>query len=276
MTLPNSEQQTALAANVSIYDAADQKDLVAGAPHLKHQVVAGLYESLVGRVVSAMGREPGTLSVLELGAGDGLAATPWFAKQVQFTAVDTSQSMLDRLYVRAKSYGGKPQTILLDASEFLESSPDLFDVVCHVSMLHHVPDYLALIRRAVAHIRPGGSLLTFQDPLRYDRIPRLHHWADRLSYFAWRITRGNYRQGLRTRIRRLRGIYSPTEEVDYGEYHVVRNGVDSDAIVSLLRPLFESVSAVTYWSTQARWLQSMGRHLGLKSSFAIVAIGRKS
>ena len=73
----------------------------------------------------------------------------------------------------------------------------------------------------------GGEVKPTAGPLRYDRLPPLHHAADRGAYFAWRLAQGNLRQGLRTRVRRLQGRYDVDEAADYEEYHVVRNGVDS-------------------------------------------------
>jgi hypothetical protein len=56
---------------------------------------------------------------------------------------------------------------------------------------------------------------------------------------------------------------------------VVREGVDSEAIADLLRPSFEAVEVVSYWSTYNRALQAAGERLGLVSSFGILASGRR-
>ena len=118
-------------------------------------------------------------------------------------------------------------------------------------------------------------MLTFQDPLRYDQMPRLHHVSDRASYFAWRVFQGNLGRGLKTRWRRLRGVYSSDEVVDFDEYHVVRNGVDSAAILDLLSARFANVVSFEYWSTYSGGLQRLGERLNLKSSFGILATERK-
>jgi len=106
-------------------------------------------------------------------------------------------------------------------------------------------------------------------------MPFGHHFADRAGYFSWRAGQGNVRRGLRTRWRRLRGVYSPSEVVDFDEYHVVRNRVDSAAIESLLAGSFARVAVVKYWSTYSRALQKLGERLRLVSSFGILASGRK-
>jgi SAM-dependent methyltransferase len=269
------ERAAALRANIAAYEGLDERGYINGAPHLKHPSIGRVYRSLVDEAVARSGRAPETLSVLELGAGNGLASTPWFEHRVQLTAVDSSEPMLRGLVEKASAFGLVPVVAVADALEFLESKGEPFDVITHVSMVHHVPDYLHLLERAAARVRSGGSLLTFQDPLRYDRMRFPNHQLDRASYFAWRLGQGNLKRGLRTRWRRLRGVYSEAEVVDFDDYHVVRSGVDSEAIADLLGRHFDAVEVVSYWSTYSRALQSLGARLGLVSSFGILASGRK-
>lgn len=268
------ERAAALRANMATYTGYDESAYINGAPHLKHGSIARIYASLVERAIVSVGSAK-IISVLELGAGSGLASTPWFRRDVRMTAVDSSESMLSDLAARAEANGVKAETVVADAAAFLEESTRKFDVVTHVSMLHHVPDYMDLVGRSADHVRPGGCLITFQDPLRYDRMRLGNHFADRAAYFAWRSTQGNLIRGLKTRWRRLRGVYSTSEVVDFDEYHVVRNGVDSAAIMSRLAMSFAEVEAVSYWSTYSRGLQGLGERLHLVSSFGILASGRK-
>ena len=269
------ERAFALRANVAAYDELDENQYINSAPHLKHDSIARIYRSLVASALKRIDRDPTTIEVLELGAGNGLASTAWFEHRVRLTAVDSSEPMLDGLSRKAQAFGLNPKTVVADALAYLDSTNDNFDIITHVSMIHHVPDYLYLLNRSNAHVREGGCLLTFQDPLRYDRMPMHHHFVDRASYFAWRLGQGNFKRGLKTRWRRLRGVYSPSEVVDFEDYHVVRNGVDSTAIVNLLGPSFSEVKAVAYWSTYSRFLQSLGERVHLTSSFGILACGRK-
>jgi 2-polyprenyl-3-methyl-5-hydroxy-6-metoxy-1,4-benzoquinol methylase len=274
--MSSDEKAAALRANVAAYNSLDERTYINGAPHLKHSSVGAIYRSLVDAAIDAIGRVPEKISVLELGAGSGLATLPWFERRVQLTAVDSSEPMLRSLSARAAAYGLKHTEVVSDALDFLTSTDATFDVITHVSMLHHVPDYMDLLTRSAAHVSNGGCLLTFQDPLRYDRMPFGHHFADRAGYFLWRAGQGNVKRGLKTRWRRLRGIYSPSEVVDFDEYHVVRGGVDSAAIIGLLEKSFADVRAVSYWSTYSGLLQTLGQRLHLVSSFGVLASGRKS
>lgn len=266
--------ELALQANQATYEQLDQRRYIDGAPHLRHISIAGIYRSLVLEAIDALGRDPADVRVLDLGAGSGLASIPWLRRKAQLTAVDSSASMLDELRRRAAAYDCNPRTVVADALEFLRGTQQKFDVVTHVSMLHHIPDYEELLEASCDHVRPGGCLITFQDPLRYDRMPRIHRVAERASYFAWRLGQGNYQRGLKTRWRRLRGVYAPGEAVDFDEYHVVRNGVDSEAIAELLRGRFSDVRVLPYWSTYSPLLQAAGERAGLTSSFGILATGR--
>jgi SAM-dependent methyltransferase len=265
----------ALRANLSIYEHFDERTYVSGSPHLVHASIGRIYRSLIEDSLDHIGRDHSSISVLDLGVGNGLASVPWFRHNIRLTAVDSSKAMLREFTERAAVFGANARTIRADVLDYLTSTAQQFDVVTHVSMLHHVPDYLELLQESAQHVRPGGCLITFQDPLRYDRMPRSHHVFDRASYFAWRMGQGNYMRGLKTRWRRLRGIYDPNEAEDFDEYHVVRDGVDSDAIMGRLEGLFEEVKVVPYWSTYAAPLQWAGERLGFTSTFGILASGRR-
>lgn len=262
----------ALIANRNAYDVIDDAAYVEGAPHLRHPSVRRLYERAAEDCLGSLGAGTDPVTVLELGAGSGLASWPWLRDRVQLTAVDSSAPMLARLDERGR--GHSVEVVARDVLEFGEQCRRQFDVVTHVSMLHHVPDYLSLLGRSVELVAAGGCLLTFQDPLLYDTMPHAHRLAERASYFAWRLGRGSYGRGLRTRWRRLRRVYSPAEPADFEEYHVVRGGVDANAIVRLLEPAFLDVRLVAYWSTYSPTLQALGERAGLRSTFGIVALGK--
>jgi len=148
-------------------------------------------------------------------------------------------------------------------------------VILCISVLHHIPDYLGCVKRLTDVVAPGGDLISFQDPMWYSRRRRLNMASQWGAYFAWRVFQGDLVRGLRTRGRHLRGIRDERLESDMVEYHVVRQGVDELALQGLLAETFDSVSLVTYWSTQSPALQELGDTLGLRSTFGLVATGRR-
>lgn len=268
------EDATALRANLTAYDSVNEKRFIAGSPHLRHAVLRRRYDSLVESVIASVPARSSTLSVLEVGAGDGLASIPWLRRGVRLTAIDCSETMLELLKRRAASFKTTVRTQASDATAFFQTQQEQFDVICFISMLHHVPDYLTLLRTALPAVGLGGAMITFQDPLRYDLIPSTHHAANNLAFLAWRVTQGNISRGIKTRIRRARGVYSDEEPSDFEEYHVVRNGVDSDLIARTLEPHFMRVERGTYWSSQAPVFQWLGDRARLVSTFSIAAMGK--
>ena len=259
------ERTRAQQANLDIYGVLDERTYIEGAPHVKHGELRDLFARLAWE---ALGNGK---SILDVGAGTGLGTAPLLGRGLAITAVDSSARMLARYRSREPS----AEVIVADVAEWLSSCQQRFDLVMHVSMLHHVPDYMSLLRDSTALVRRGGSLLTFQDPLRYSAQPALDRIAELASYFSWRLFQGRYRIGLATLRRRARRVKLPDAQSDFGEYHVVRDGVDSHAITLQLSEQFSQVRKVCYWATQGRPQQWLGRNLGLHSYFAVVATGRR-
>jgi hypothetical protein len=165
-------------------------------------------------------------------------------------------------------------TVETDALAFLASLPREFDVVSHVSMLHHIPEYLDLLAASTQSVAHGGVLMTFQDPLRYDRLPRGHYSIAQGLYMPWRLTQGDVIKGIGSRHRRRRGKYLADNQADQVEYHVVRNGLDSDEMLGRLRDGFAEVRIEIYFSSQARLAQRIGERLRIRSTFGILATDR--
>ena len=259
-----SDAESARLANAASYAT---RNVLHGSPHLNHASVWSIYVRMVRKALGTVRPKP---RVLDLGAGDGTASRLWVEAGASLTAVDSSIEQLRLLKERHPN----AVTVEGDAIEFLHQKAGRFDVVSHVSMLHHIPDYLALLRASAGAVAEGGALLTFQDPLRYDRLPRGHYLAAQALYIPWRLTEGHVLQGIRNRIRRSRGVYLADSQDDQEEYHFHRNGVDSDAILAQLRPDFAQVDIAIYFSSHARLAQWMGERLRVRSTFGILATGR--
>ncbi|MGH9226656.1 MAG: hypothetical protein ACRD2W_23360 [Acidimicrobiales bacterium] len=140
-------------------------------------------------------------------------------------------------------------------------------------MLHPIRDYLAFVDLVCRRLRPGGTIVTFHDPLWYARVGRATRAVDRLGYYLSRVQHGNLAAGLATLSRPVRGVLDESNPADTVEYHVVRDGVDEEAIARLLRPSFEVVEIARYWSNQSAVGLRVGRRLGLANNFGVVARG---
>ncbi|HXY16845.1 MAG TPA: class I SAM-dependent methyltransferase [Gaiellaceae bacterium] len=240
-----------------------------GAPHLKHANLRDLYARLVAETMAdarAAGAAP--VDVLDLGAGQGDASIPFLALGARVTAVDDSSAQLARL----REAGHAHLTIVEDdASRFVESGGSTYDVVVFSSFLHHVPDYVGLVRSAISMLRPAGQVLTFQDPLEYRSLPVVTSAYSKLAYFAWRIQKEDVIGGLRRRARRSVGIWYDDCPQDVIEYHATRGGVDHRAVCKSLEESGFNVTLTRYFSTQSRTFHRLGTRLHLENTFALRA-----
>jgi phospholipid N-methyltransferase len=248
-------------------------DYCAGAPHLTNRKLHGqLVSEAITALADVVARHlPRT--VLEIGAGDGAFTEPILAAGFHTTATEMSRASVTQLKKR----------FALNPAFCAEFDPDgslrvlgeqRFGLIFYTAVLHHIPDYIsALVSTIRDHLLEGGALASFQDPMWYPAQPWQDWLADNTSYFIWRLGQGGYLRGGKTRLRRALGILSETEPADMVEYHVVRSGVDQTKILKVANSVFESVRLIPYWSTQSALLQTAGERLGLKNTFAIVALG---
>jgi SAM-dependent methyltransferase len=248
-------------------------DYVAGSPHLVH---AGLRNRITEQIRLAVDRSfarNGGCRVLEIGAGHGAFTEFAAAAGAHVTVTEMSASTASGL---AQHFVNNDRIRVIHDPDGESALRDghCYDVILCISVLHHIPDYLGCVKRLTDVVAPGGDLISFQDPLRYSRRSRLNMSAQWGAYFAWRMFQGDVVRGLRTRGRHLRGIRDERLESDM-ECHVVRQGVDELALQGLLQEAFDSVALCTYWSTQSPALQELGDTLGLRSTFGVVATGRR-
>ncbi|MGU3293309.1 class I SAM-dependent methyltransferase [Williamsia sp. M5A3_1d] len=231
--------------------------------------------SQITDVITERVARAGSCRVLEIGAGHGTFTETSLNAGAEVTVTEMSAPSYKHL---ADRYRDDDRVTVIHDSDGrgVFQTGTTFDVILLISVIHHIPDYedvlAALMRDVVA---ADGDLLTFQDPLWYPRQRKSARALAVGSYFVWRLAQGNLRQGLRTRLRRLRGTYDDTEIADLVEYHVVRQGVDEQAIVRLAEPLFETIELTTYFSTQSTVMQRIGETRFPHNTFAITARHRR-
>lgn len=252
-------------------------DYVVGSPHLHHAALRRRVEDDLRAAVAALAaRHPDRpVQVLEVGAGHGPFTSVLLDAGAHVTVTEMSAASADALRER---FGTRPDLAVVhdpDAS-WAAATHRRFDAVVCVSVLHHVPDYLAAITTWTDLIAEGGTFVSWQDPLLYARVPRWDRWVARTAYLWWRLGQGEARRGLATALRRARGHLDEDRPEDMSEYHVVRNGVDEAAVAALLRNRFAVVAVVPYWSTHRPALQRFGDRHHLRSEFAVHASGRRA
>jgi SAM-dependent methyltransferase len=267
----DDSHRLAALANVAMFNEEGTATCVSASPHLTHPMICDLYAQLVARTFNTAKKYASMPRVLDLGAGEGSATLPFLELGAHVTAVDISESQLAVLGQKCRRFATRLRVYGEDINEMLRGTKEQYDIVVMNSFVHHIPDYLAVFQKSIAILRPNGLIFTFQDPLRYDTLGRASLYFSMGGYFFWRLFQGNYLQGLRTRIRRLQGIYIPGSKEDDAEYHVTRNGVDQDAIAQLLASESFTCEIIRYFSTQSSIFQRLGLFFGIKNTFAIIA-----
>jgi phospholipid N-methyltransferase len=187
-------------------------DYAKGSPHIRHhtirdRLITGLH-ALVQEVIDRNGQ----CRVLELGAGHGTFTDHLLAAGAHVTVTEMSEPSVRFLESRFRR--NPNVTVVHDQDGTAACQAGLVDAVVCVSVLHHIPDYLGTVKQLVENIAPGGAFLSAQDPLWYPRRSRMSMSLDRNAYFLWRLGQGQFRRGLSTRLRRMRGVYDDTNEAD--------------------------------------------------------------
>ena len=263
-------RRAAAAANREVYNTGWTEIFVEGAPHLKHASLRALVSRLIQQACERAVEHTPTPRVLDLGAGEGSVTRQLLELGTRVTAVDVSSSQLAELDRKCEPFGDRLETRCGDMHEVLQQLVGPFDVVVASACFHHLPDYLGIIRDAIKLLAPHGQFLSFQDPLRYDSVGRFTRTFGEVSYLSWRVFQGDLWGGLKRRLRRSRGVLDDSP-LDNAEYHVVRSGVDQDAIAALLTAAGFECEIIRYFSTQSRVFQPVGETLGVQNTFAVVA-----
>jgi SAM-dependent methyltransferase len=250
-------------------------DYVAGSPHLSHPRLHSRLVDRIRHLADAVFARSGQCRILEIGAGHGTFTEHLVAMGADVTVTEISKPSVDVLSRRFR-HSSRVRVVHDADGEGVFDLPATFDLILCISVLHHIPDYVLFVRRLTALLRTGGALAAYQDPDWYPRRRGLDSTADRGAYFAWRIAQGDLLAGALTRIRRIRRRYDESLAADMTEYHVVRQGVDDQALAELLRPEFSQVELFHYWSTQASSLQWVGEKVGFRNTFGIEATDRRN
>jgi SAM-dependent methyltransferase len=241
-----------------------------GSPHLSNWVLHDRLVELLRTEVGRLDEQGLPLRVLEIGAGHGGFTEPALALNCEVTAVDMSGPAVEEL--RRRLGGNRNLEVIHDPGGNLHGVGGNYSLLMCVSVLHHIPDYLEFLKTAAERLAPGGLLLTLQDPTWYPRH-RAAHYAERATYFTWRLGQGKPVRGLQTRVRRMRGFFDAANPSDMVEYHVVRQGVDEEAVLSFARDRFAESDLMPYWSSHLKLAQNLGQRLSLQSSFGLAARG---
>ena len=95
------------------------------------------------------------MDVLDFGAGTGLVTSQIAPLVHTVTAVDISESMLEKLKEK-NELKDKVSTICQDITKYPLSQK--FDVIVSAMAMHHVEDTKDLLQKLASHLKPGGQI----------------------------------------------------------------------------------------------------------------------
>lgn len=93
--------------------------------------------------------------VLDLGCGSGNVSAHLLDLGVRVIAADVSPHFLS-LVARRYASTGRLETLRLNGTDLAELPAGSVDMVCAYSVLHHIPDYLAMIEEIARVLAAGG------------------------------------------------------------------------------------------------------------------------
>ncbi len=180
--------------------------------------LAAAVERAVGRVRSP--RHP--LRALDIGCGSGNVTRRLLDAGCHVTAADVSANFLQICLDKYQSTE-RLETLLLDGTGLQAIASGRFDIVTAYSVLHHVPDYVALVAEMARVAAPGG--VVYVDHEASERIYRSDGAYAEFSRLTGRV-RSPIKKFL-TQTRRRRAVV-----------HAVR---------AALRPNFETEGDIHVW-----------------------------
>ncbi len=94
---------------------------------------------------------------LDFGCGTGNLTQHLIALGFHVVSADISEKFLT--FIKQKyNHTGKSETLKINGQDLSNIEDNIFDLVATYSVLHHVPDYLRIIKEMVRVIKPGGII----------------------------------------------------------------------------------------------------------------------
>ena len=206
--------------------------------------------------------------MLEVGAGHGTFTETILATGAEVVVTEMSAPSAATLDARFRH---NPSVEVLHDPDGDFTAVGEVDAVVYTAVLHHIPDYLANIDAAVTHIREGGALLAFQDPLYYPRLPRRTLLASLVAFYSWRLGQGDYRRGFATIGRRCAATTTSPRSRTCPSTTSCARASTSRPSPTRLREDFADVEVQRYWSTPSSLAQTVGDRLRTPNTFAVLA-----
>lgn len=126
-------------------------------PEIFNEVEQGRLREAVARAVAAITPGPRAPVMLDVGAGSGNVTRRLLAHPGTVVAADLSRGMLTALGARLEAEApGRTRTLALNGTDLRPLGDGEVDLAAAYSVLHHIPDYLAMVAEMARVVRPGG------------------------------------------------------------------------------------------------------------------------
>lgn len=152
------DAEAAIAANIRAHDAVGAA-YDAGHPEIFNDVEQARLAAAVRDVVALAAERRAPVRALDVGCGTGNVTAHLMASGARVTAADVSERLLARVRERFGASGKLDGTVTLNGRDLAGLPDGGFDLVVTYSVLHHVPDYLALVREMARVAALGGIVV---------------------------------------------------------------------------------------------------------------------
>jgi 2-polyprenyl-3-methyl-5-hydroxy-6-metoxy-1,4-benzoquinol methylase len=138
-----------------------------------HDAVSAKYEETHGEIFNVVEQErlslclkqaltyvetaPDIKVALDYGCGSGNLTRHLLGMNLRVVSADISRKFLTMITQRYNDTG-RSNTLVLNGKDLSGIGDNQFDFVGVYSVLHHVPDYLPIIREMIRVLRPGGII----------------------------------------------------------------------------------------------------------------------
>ncbi|KKQ80163.1 MAG: Methyltransferase, UbiE/COQ5 family [Parcubacteria group bacterium GW2011_GWC2_38_7] len=198
-------------------------------PEIYNEIEQARLKDSLRLAVESIQTENSEKKVLDFGCGAGNLTKYLLELGVNVVAADLAPEFL-RLVENRFNHAAKLRTAEINGVDLRNFADNEFDLVSIFSVLHHVPDYLSILREFVRVTKPGGIIFI-------DREMNENYWSDNLELkklYSYKTIQKSWTRFLKlqTWINRFKKFQNPRfqEEGDihvWPDDHINQNEVDS-------------------------------------------------
>ena len=189
-------------------------------------------------------------NALDVGAGTGNLTGKMLALGYKVVATDISPEMCQILRRKFSAYMPNQLTVVNSPVEDLTFSEGKFDLIAGYSVLHHLPEYVSVLRTLAYYLKLGGVIYIDHEasPTYWQGEPSALASLIKALYFHSNPTlNGLYFSAI--------GLQVPTIDYTLSDYwHKKEHALDHNAIAEIFRELdFQYAKRMDYYQTSS-WL----------------------